>query len=117
MSITLNTLVYNQDSFLTPNRVQYVGPANTFAVRDQLALARTSPKPSGTFRGVARAQVKRVKTLELDDGNFADAIVTIDVAVPVGAASADIDALCNDVGDFAVSTDMSTLVNNHDITY
>lgn len=117
MSVTLNTLAYSQDSFQTPNRVLYAGPSNTFQVKDHLVLSRTAPKPSGTFLGMARAQVKRVKTLTLDTGLKADAIITVDIAIPVGAANADIDALRDDVGDFMISADAGSLIKNHDLTY
>lgn len=117
MSVTLNTLAYVQDSFQTPNRVAYAGPSQTFEKKDNLILARTAPKPSGTYRGMARAQVKRVKTVTLDDSSKADIIMTVDIAIPVGAAAADIDAVRDDVGDFLIGSEAGTLIKNHDLTY
>jgi hypothetical protein len=116
MTITLNTLAYNQDAFASPNKVEYTGPANTFAIKDKLSLARVAPKPAGTFRGVARAEVKRTKTVTLDDGTKADAIVTLNFSFPVGMAKADADALRDDVGDYAISTGGGDLAWAHDIT-
>lgn len=117
MSITLNTLAYTQDPALNANLVPYIGPANTHTVKDQLVLGRTAPKPTSTFRGMARSSVKRAKTLTLDDGSKADAIINVSVSIPVGAATADVNALRDDVGDFLISADAGTLINNHDLTY
>jgi len=117
MTITLNTLAYDQDSFVTPNKVKYTGPDHTFSVKDELSLSRVAPKPTTTFAGVARAEAKRTKTVTLDDGSSADAIVTISCSLPVGITTTDANALRDDVGDFAISADCTTLFNNHDLTY
>lgn len=117
MTITINTLAYNQDSFATPNKVEYTGPSHTFTVKDKLSLARTAPKPNGTFKGVARAEAKRTKTVTLADGSTADAIVSVTCAYPVGMAEADADSLRDDVGDFVISATAKALMWNHDLTH
>jgi hypothetical protein len=117
MSITLNTVVFDYDSQPTPNKCLYVSGDNTFSSKDQLALGRTSPKPTATYAGNARSEVKRTKTVTLADGSEADAIVTVSVSLPVGISSSDAAALCDDVGDFLISGDALTLVYNHDINY
>jgi hypothetical protein len=117
MSITLNTLTYSQDSFANPNKVIYTGPVNTFSIKDLLILGRVAPKPTSTFRGIARSQVKRTQTVVLDDGSYADAIITVDFSFPVGMTQAVADNLRNDVGDFVISSDAGTLTWNHDLTY
>lgn len=117
MAITLNTLVYNQDSFATPNRVVYTGPAHSFTIKDIIALSRTAPKPVKDFAGVAKAEMKRTKTVTLSDGTRADAIITVSCSLPVGMSKADADALRDDVGDFAISSAADTLFWNHDMTY
>lgn len=116
MAITLNTLAYNQDSFVSSNKVLYTGPDNTFSVKDQLTLSRTAPKATTTFAGVARAEAKRTKTVTLADSSTAEAIVTISCSLPVGMAKADADALRDDIGDFAISTDAEELFWDHDLT-
>lgn len=117
MTITINTLAYNQDAFVTSDKVSYTGPSHTFSAKDTLTLARTAPKPTATFRGVARAEAKRTKTVTLDDGTTADAIVTVTCSLPVGMAKADADALRDDVGDLTISATAETLFWNHDLTY
>ncbi len=115
MTITINTLAYEEDSSINPNLVRYVGPANTFASKDLLDLGRTAAKPTPTFAGVARATAKRVKTVTLADGSTADAIVRIETSLPVGIAKADADALRDDIGDFAISANGDDLFWKHDL--
>lgn len=117
MTITINTLAYNQDAFVTKDNVVYTGPANTFTTKDILSLSRVAPKPVNGFAGVAKAQAKRTKTVTLADGSHADAIVTISCSLPVGMAKADADALRDDIGDLAISATGETLFWNHDLTY
>lgn len=115
MSITLNTLVYNQDAWRNPNKVAYVGPASTFTTKDEITLSRSAPKPTTTFAGVAKSEMKRTKTLTLVDGSRADAIVTLNFSIPVGCVQADADALLNDVADFGLTADASNLMWKHDL--
>lgn len=115
MTITLNTLAYDEDSSLNPNLVRYIGPDNTFQTKDFLDLGRTAPKPTPTFAGVARASAKRTKTVTLADGSTADAIVRIECSLPVGMAKADADALRDDIGDLAIATAGDDLFWKHDI--
>lgn len=110
MAITLNTLAYAMDTALTPNKVRYVGPSQSTAIKDRLDLGRTDPKPSGTERGYARHEVKRTKTVTCDDAVKRDVIITVSTSIPVGAADADIDALRDDVGDFVISADCGNLL-------
>lgn len=115
--LTLNTLEYNQDAFVTPNKVRYTGPDADISNKDEIALARTAPKPTKDFRGVARSEMKRTKTVTLDDGSVADAIVIVQFNLPVGMAEADADALRDDVGDFAISAQGKLLAWKHDLTH
>lgn len=117
MSITLNTVAYGQDVPLSPNKVPYVGPDNSYTAKDLLTLGRTAPKPTSTYAGNARYEVKRTKTVTLADSTTADIIVTTSFSIPVGAADADIDSLRDDVGDFLISADCGSLVKNGDLTY
>lgn len=115
MTITINTLAYDEDTSLNSNLVRYNGPSATFSVKDFLDLGRTPPKPTPTFAGVARATAKRTKTVTLSDGSTADAIVRIECSLPVGMAKADADALRDDIGDFAISANGDSLFWNHDL--
>lgn len=103
MAITLNTLAYSQDSFVSPNKVLYVGPSNTFAVKDQLTLGRTAPRATKENAGWSKAEAVRTKTVTLADGSKADAIVKVNCSLPVGMAKADADSLRDDVGDLAIA--------------
>lgn len=117
MALTINTLSYEKDTEINSNRIRYNGPSNTFAVKDNIVLGRVPPKPTATFAGIARAEVKRTKTVTLADGSTADAIVTTSFSYPVGMAKADADALRDDIGDFLISAAGDTLSWSHDLTY
>lgn len=117
MSITLNTLAYTQDTNLSPDKVAYTGPSNTFSVVDVLTLGRVKPKPTATFAGVARFEAKRTKTVTLADGTTANAIVTISGSLPVGMAQADAEGLLDDAGDFAISTEGKAFMWKQDLTF
>jgi len=115
MTITVNTKAYAFDTNQSPDIGRHVGPAQTYEEKDYLDLKRTAPKPNGTFRGVARASAKFVRTVTLDDSSTADAIVEVNFSVPVGMAEADIDSLRDDMGDFLISSNGDDLVFKHDI--
>lgn len=117
MSITLNTLAYSQDAFVSANKVNYTGPSHTFAVKDLIVLGRTAAKPTSTFAGVARSEMKRTKTVTLADGSKADAYVTCTTAFPVGISEADADALRDDLGDLVISATGKLVAWNHDLTH
>lgn len=115
MSITLNTVVFNNDIALNSNKYQYLATDHTFEAVNKLTLARTDPKPTSTFRGVARAEAKRTQTVTLDDSTEAEAIVTVTCSLPVGMAAADIDAIRDDMGDFLLATECDELFTNQTI--
>lgn len=117
MSITLNTLAYSQDAFVTPNKVRYTGPAHTFQIKDLIDLGRTAPKPAGTFPGVGRTQTKFVETVTLADGSRHDNIIEVNSSFVVGTTDAAIDAMRDKVGDFLISADAGSLMKKHDLTY
>lgn len=115
MSITINTVAFTLDTFLSPNKVTYTTPAHSVSNEDTLTLGRTDPKPSGTFRGVMRAEARRAKTVTLDDLSKAVAIITTSVSLPVGVSEADVDAIRDDLGDFLISAEGKKLLWNRDI--
>lgn len=116
MTITVNTKAYAFDSNPTPDIGRHVGPAQTFEAKDYLDLARTAPKPTTTFRGVARARAKFVRTVTLDDNTKADAIVEVSCSLPVGMSEANIDSLRDDMGDLLISANGDDLFYKHDIS-
>lgn len=115
MSITVNTKVYAFDSTQTPDRNRYTGPSHTFTVKDLLDFARVQPKPTGDFRGVARASAKFTRTVTLDDSTKATAIVEVTASLPVGMAEADVDSIRDDMGDLLLLTAADDLFLKQDI--
>lgn len=118
MSLTFNAKTYNADSFDT-NVIGYVGAAHTASTKDKLALGRTLAKPTAVFSGVTRTDAKLTRTLTLTGAltPTADAILEIKSSIPVGAASADIDAFSDDMGALLASADFKTLLKNLKISY
>lgn len=120
MSLTISTKTYSQDR-ISPDAIVYAGPAHTLSVQDILELKRTYPKPVGDFGGMARPVFRIARTLVLnsDPATKALASVTITCAIPVGAASADIDSLIADTVDLFQLEEAGTtkVMKNLDITY
>jgi hypothetical protein len=118
MTLTVNAKTFSADS-QSPNSVGYTGPAHTLTVKDYVRLARVAAKPTATFSGVARTEAKLTRTLTLTGALTPahDAILAIQVSIPVGAASADIDAVLNDMGAFLASATYKTHVKSQLINY
>lgn len=113
MSLSVNTKTYAPDSY-RPDSVRYVGPLNTVSVKDAMVLARTQPKPTTEFSGVGRTMAKLTRTLPLTGAltPTADGILEINAQIPVGAASADVDALAADVGAWIASSQGKALLKS-----
>jgi len=118
MSLTFNTKTYTADKY-NSDAIGYVGAAHTLSVKDDFQLARVAPKPTTTFSGVGRSSAKLTRTLTLTNAltTTGDAIVQVSISVPVGAASADVDAMLNDVGAFLSGANSKTLAENLNISY
>jgi len=118
MSLTVNAKTFTADNFGV-NAVAYNGPAHTLSAKDDIRLARTSPKPTASFSGVGRTSCKLTRTLTLTGAltTSGDSICEINVSVPVGAASADIDAILNDMGAFLASATFKTHVKSLQISF
>lgn len=118
MSWTFNTKVFTADGS-TANSVLYAGPAQTVSLKDSLKLARTAPKPTSVFSGVARTQVKQTRTLTLTGALTPshEAIIDCTVSIPVGYAGADVDALVNDFAAAVAHANFKTIVKNQLLTY
>jgi hypothetical protein len=98
MSITLNTKVYNPDVASSKDSIPYVGPGNNVTTVDKIDLFRTAPKPTKDFSGVARSRVRLTRTLTLTSALTPLGQGSVDTAinVPVGASSADVEAMLED---------------------
>lgn len=118
MSLTINAKTYTADSF-QQNQVGYIGATKTVSVKDDVVLKRTAPKATDSFSGVGRSTAKLTRTLTLTGAKTlaGDGLVEINVSVPVGYASADVDALLNDMGSFLASASFKTHVKSQQISY
>jgi hypothetical protein len=118
MSLTVNAGTYTADSY-QKDQVGYIGAAKTVSVKDDVRLARTAPKPTVTFSGMGRTEAKLTRTLTLTGAltPTGDAILAINVSIPVGTAGAAIDSLLNDMGAFLASATFKTHVKAQQISY
>lgn len=118
MSLTFNTKTYTADSF-SKDSVAYAGANNTVSVVDQLRLYRTAPKPTAVFSGVGRTTAKLTRTHTLTGAltPTGQAILEVNVSIPVGMAAADVDALLNDMGALVSGADMKTHVKSQKVSY
>jgi len=118
MSWTFNTKVYTADQYGL-DAVGYAGVLKTLTVADDLQLSRVPAKPTSVFSGVSRTQAKMTRTLTLTGAltPTGKAILSINVSIPVGAASADIDALLNDMGAALSHANFKTHVKSLQLTF
>lgn len=116
--LVINTKNFAADRYGL-DAVGYIGPAHTLSTLDDVQLSRVMPKPTSVFSGVGRTSAKLTRTLTLTGAltTSGNAIVQINVSVPVGAASADVDALLNDMGSFLSSASAKTHVKGLQITF
>lgn len=118
MSLTVNAKTFTANNF-GPTAVNYLGPAHTTSLKDDIRLGMVAPKPTAVFSGVGRTSAKLSRTHTLTGAltPTGDAIVEISVSVPVGTASADIDAILNDMGSFLSSASYKTHVKSQQISF
>jgi len=118
MSLTVNAKTFTPDSFGV-NAVGYIGSGKTVSVKDDVSLKRTAPKATDVFSGVGRTSAKMTRTLTLTGAKTlaSDAICEINVSVPVGYASGDVDTLLNDMGAFLASASFKAHVKSQQISF
>lgn len=118
MSLTVNAKTFAADKF-GPDSIGYFGPAHTASVKDDIQLARVAAKPTTLFSGVARSSAKLTRTLTLTGSltPTGEAIVAINISVPVGAAGADVDAMLNDLGSFLSGASAKLVAKNQQISF
>jgi hypothetical protein len=118
MTLTVNAKAFTANQF-NNTAVGYFGPAKTVTVKDDIKLGYTVAKSTDAFSGLSRSSAKLTRTHTLTGAKTTsgDAILSIEVAVPVGSAAADIDALLNDMGSYLSSASCKTHVKNAQISY
>lgn len=114
----MNAKTYTPESF-GANAIGYNGPAHTISVKDDLRMSKVAPKPTSTFSGVSRTSYKLTRTATLTGALTPtwDAIIDVQVTVPVGMASGDVDTLLNDVGAAVASAAFKTHVKGPQISF
>lgn len=118
MALTVNAKTYTGNVYGT-TAITYYGPLKTVSVSDDIRLGFVAPKPTTVFSGVGRSSAKLTRSLTLTGAltTSGQAIVDINISFPVGAASADEDAMLNDMGAYLASASFKTLAKNFQIAY
>lgn len=118
MSLTVNAKTFTLDTYPAANAANYVGPAHTITVKDDLRVSRVAAKPTSVFSGVCRQAFKLSRTHTLTGAltTTGDSISEISHSIPVGTSTADIDAICADLGAFIASAAYKTMVKTQVIT-
>jgi hypothetical protein len=118
MTLTVNAKAYTANSF-KEHSISYTGPTHTLSIKDEVKLSRVPAKPTVNLSGVSRTTSKLTRTLTLTGALTPthDAISDHTVSIPVGASSADIDAILNDIGAYIASAAYKTLVKSQLINY
>lgn len=111
MTMSVNAKTYTGDGYST-NAVNYVGPAHTATVADDIRVSRVLAKPTSTFSGVTRQSFKLTRTHTLTGAltPTGNSISEMSFSLPVGMASADVDTICADLGAFIASASFKTMV-------
>lgn len=78
------------------DQIVYSRPGNTVSSTDQVALRRQLPVPKGLDRGVLRANARVAKTVVIGDQSK-EMVFNISGQIPVGVATADVEAHLTDV--------------------
>lgn len=113
MTITVNTKAYALDT-ANGNTARFLGPAHSFQAVDTITFARTVPKPTKDFAGVARAMVKLTRSVPVGIDKRANLVLGGDShAIPVGASATDIDAALADYAAIMADVAVKAFVKTH----
>jgi len=90
---------------------------NTTALPAKLTFKRTDPKPTSSFAGVNRHEVKISQSVQLANSTYAIAIVTISSSLPVGMTTAQRTVFLNRLKDLGANTQVSNLLTLDTLPY
>lgn len=111
MSLTINAKAYSANRY-NGQTVGYVGPLHSTTAKDTFVISVQPAKPTAVFSGLSRSDSKMTRTLALTGSltPTGDMIGGINIAAPVGAASADVDTFLNDLGSYVSSASFKDVV-------
>lgn len=115
MALTINTKTYANDVARTPDSYRYLGANHSFSVKDYVDAYRTAPKPTATFAGVGKAEVKLTRTVTDGTDPVGTGIAGFYTSFPVGGATAELQAFLDDLAAWLATTSADDLLINHEI--
>lgn len=106
MSLTINSKAYGSPQRFDGPALTYFGPGKSVSKKDDVRLTATAPKPTATFSGIGRTSAKMTRTLDLTGALTpqGDAIIDVQVSVPVGFTASDVETMCDDIGAWVASS-------------
>lgn len=118
MSFTANAKTFTQNGG-TATFSNFLGPAHTQSVLDDIRLGLTVAKPTTVFSGVGRFSIKLTRTCTLTGAltTVGNLIIDIGSSIPIGVAGADVDAALNDLGALLSSATGKTMFKNQQISW
>lgn len=104
MALSINAKSYVADGF-ERDSTRFQGPAHTTSSKDRLVQKKSDAKGTPLFSGNSRFTAKLTRTHTLTGAKTAmsDGYVEVNFQLPVGIASADVDAYCADMGAYLAS--------------
>lgn len=114
MSLTLSAKTYDNDVARGTDSYRYLGPSHTSSFRDMVDLYRTAAPSvdNGTAKSKARAKLSRSAT-DGTDQLATDIIFDCNMSIPEGAATAEIDAVIDELVAFMGTSAFKDLVKGH----
>lgn len=113
MSLTVNAKTYANDVSRSPDSFRYLGPVHDGDSNDTIDLYRTAAKPTATYSGNTRSRAKLTRAVTDGTAQIGDMILDVSVSVPVGAVSAQVDSVINDLAAWLATTAAKNLIKSH----
>jgi hypothetical protein len=115
MSLTVNAKTYANDVSRGPDSYRYNGPAHSFDSPDVADLWRKSPIKTATSNGKGRAIFKITRGCTDGSTYVGDAILKVETSLPADAATAELQAVIDDVAAWLATSAADDLLINQKI--
>jgi len=115
MPLSVNTLAYANDTSRSPDSFRYLGPANTFSVKDWLDVWRKAPIATADSAGKARSMGKLTRTMTDGTDPVGDGILKLESSIPADAARSEQEAMIDDFATWLLTAEAKDVLLDHEI--
>lgn len=115
MSLTVNAKSYTNDVAQSRDSYRYLGPSHDFTTEDRIDFWRKAPIVTVSSNGKGRAIVKLTRTVTDGTDPVGEAILKIESSFPADGATAELQALLNDLGAWLDGTESTEIFLNHNL--